>query len=64
LIDSLPPEYEIPVAINESVKLTDYAVSMRYPGDYEEITEEDYKEAIQLASFAINWAEEIVNGLL
>jgi HEPN domain-containing protein len=64
LIDSLPSEYEIPPAINESVKLTDYAVSMRYPGDYEEITEEDYKEAIQLASFAIHWAEEIVNGLL
>ncbi len=44
--------------------MTDYAVSMRYPGDYEEITEDEYKEAIQLASAVLNWAEDIVMGLI
>ena len=42
LIGNLPSEYDIPKFVYESTKLTDYAVSMRYPGDYEEITEDEY----------------------
>lgn len=64
LIGNLPSEYDIPKFVYESTKLTDYAVSMRYPGDYEEITEDEYKEAIQLASAVLNWVEDIVMGLI
>jgi hypothetical protein len=33
----------------EAVSLTSYAVIARYPGDYEDITEETYQEAVRLA---------------
>jgi hypothetical protein len=41
---------------------TDYAVVNRYPGEYEEVSDVDYEEAISLASVVISWAERIVHG--
>lgn len=52
----LPPEAE------EIVALTSYAVMFRYPGDYEEITAEEHREAIQLAWTVYRWAEQIVGA--
>jgi HEPN domain-containing protein len=45
----------IPDEIKDSVILTEYAVSTRYPGDYEPVDENEYKEAVQLAEKVIGW---------
>ena len=38
----------------------DYAVSTRYPGDYEEILPQEYERAIYLAELVYNWASEFI----
>jgi HEPN domain-containing protein len=40
--------------------LTDYAVESRYPGDFEEITEEEYHEAVLLAEKTFTWAKNLL----
>ncbi len=54
------------IAIPETVKsadiLTQYAVQARYPGPVEEITTDEYKEAVALASKVVFWAETFISG--
>jgi HEPN domain-containing protein len=60
LMTLLPPEVSMPPAAEEIVSLTSYAVMFRYPGDYEDVTEEEYQWAIQAARTVYAWAEQIV----
>lgn len=60
LFDLLPPEIEIPSDLKEAVDLNPYAVSTRYPGEFEPVTESDYRYAISLSEAVIQWAESIV----
>ena len=53
---------EIPDDINRSKILTDYAVDTRYPGMYEPVSEEEYKEALKLALVVFEWAGKIIKG--
>ncbi|WP_232421959.1 HEPN domain-containing protein [Leptospira interrogans] len=60
LIASLPQEIEKPNFFKDLPILTDYAVSTRYPEDYEEILLSEYKTAIFLAQQTFDWAEAIL----
>jgi len=51
---------KIPEDINRSKVLTDYAVDARYPGIYEPISEDEYKEAFKLAEDVFEWATTII----
>ena len=46
----------IPAEVKRAVRLTDYAVETRYPGLFEPVTEEEYEEAVSLASHCVAWA--------
>jgi HEPN domain-containing protein len=59
LIDLVPAATSIPPDIAASVALPDYAVDVRYPGVYEDITDEEYREALRLATSVVAWAETI-----
>jgi len=48
----------IPSPVEHSVRLTDYAVISRYPGDVEEIDESEYYEALRMAEIVFDWAEQ------
>jgi HEPN domain-containing protein len=48
----------IPEGIKESAELTVYAVDARYPGDYDPVTESEYKLALIMAEKVIKWVEE------
>jgi HEPN domain-containing protein len=37
--------------------LTNYAVQTRYPGEYEEITKEEYESSIKIANVCLDWVE-------
>jgi hypothetical protein len=37
--------------------LTNYAVQTRYPGEYEEITKEEYENSIKIANVCLAWVE-------
>lgn len=45
----------VPQNINRVVRLTDYAVETRYPGLFEPVTEEEYREAVALAAQCLEW---------
>jgi len=60
LVGLLPASVPLPPA--EAAALTHYAVMARYPGDYEEVTEEAYQKAVQIAQAVLIWAERIVYG--
>ncbi|MFA6990199.1 MAG: HEPN domain-containing protein [Candidatus Gastranaerophilaceae bacterium] len=43
--------------IKTAPQLTAYAVETRYPDDYNEITDTEYKEALEIAQNVYNWVE-------
>lgn len=55
-------EIEIPSEISNVSDLTPYAVQTRYLGYWEDITETEVDEAIQLAESFIQWAKELFKG--
>jgi HEPN domain-containing protein len=55
LLARLETYQEVPPAIREVVELSDYAVQMRYPGDYYPVSDEEYARAVDLADRVLNW---------
>ena len=45
-----------------SARLTDYAVTTRYPGTYEPVSQEEYLEAYHLADSVVSWAKSTLTG--
>jgi HEPN domain-containing protein len=60
LIALLPQNAPPPPAAEDAASLTSYAVMIRYPGDYEDVTEEDYREAVRIAESVYAWAARII----
>ncbi len=60
LIDLLPQDIALPSEVEAAASLTDYAVLMRYPGNIEPVTEEEYHEAVRLAEVVVHWAETLI----
>lgn len=51
---------EVPEEIREAGKLTEYAVQARCPGLSEDVTQEDYAEALKTAELVLTWVESAV----
>lgn len=49
----------IPTVIKKSDELTLYASDTRYPGDYEPVTNKEYKQALKLAEKVLQWTKLI-----
>ena len=49
---------EIPVSVRAATILTDYAVSTRYPGTAEPVTEADCIAAVTIATATVHWVEQ------
>lgn len=60
LLHSVGKYAAIPEIIRETVILNDYAVQMRYPGDYTPVSEEELREAIRLAGGCYSWVFGII----
>ncbi len=60
LLGLMPGDLELPQAVDDAAILTDYAVSSRYPGDYEPVDEDELREAVRLAEATVTWAQEQV----
>ena len=54
-------ELEAPQEIQQADLLTGYAVETRYPGLSEEVTKEDYAQALELAERVVRWAESLLS---
>lgn len=60
LLDLLPDDLRSRPEMCEAVDLTPYAVITRYPGEYEPVTEDDYREAIRVADALVGWARRVL----
>ncbi len=49
---------DIPDFVIESVILSDYAVSTRYPGNYEPVDESEFLYAQEIAKLVYDWVKE------
>lgn len=61
LFDLLPEGTQLPPENARVARLTEYAVSTRYPGAEEPLTEEERHEALHLAESVLEWAEDILD---
>ena len=57
LMNGIAKFTDIPQNIKESIKLTVYAVQTRYPGEYDEITKDEYQKSLKIADDCLDWAE-------
>ena len=55
LLEQLEQYVAVPEPIQEVVELSDYAVQMRYPGDYYPVSEAEYTRALELAERVLQW---------
>jgi HEPN domain-containing protein len=46
----------------EAARLTHYAVTTRYPGLAEEVTRDEYLDAVKLATRVVEWAESLIEA--
>lgn len=60
LVELLPVSLSTDPLLDGAAVLTEYAVSSRYPGESEAVTEEEFLEALALAAGVVAWAEAIV----
>jgi HEPN domain-containing protein len=51
----------VPLDVREAARLTVYAVEARYPGG-EDVTEQEYAAAVEIAKRVVRWAEELLDG--
>lgn len=50
----------VPVRLEEAAILTDYAVTTRYPGDWDPIDETEYERALLLAQHVYEWVLSVM----
>ena len=61
LLDLLPEDINLPLKIKDGAILTDYAVTMHYPGNFEPIDEKEYQQSVRLAEAVVYWAEKTIH---
>ena len=52
----------VPDDVAEAITLTTFAFEARYPGVQEPVTEDEYREALELATRVVRWAESQIMG--
>ena len=62
LVERFPPGFEVPAYVVDAAGLTDYAVTARYPGAYEEVDEEEYHDALRTAERVMLWAGKVLDS--
>ena len=55
LLKCLEQYVVVPDDMIDAAILTEYATGTRYPGDYEEISEQSYQDAIKAAEYSLDW---------
>lgn len=46
--------------LDQAAELTEYASETRYPGSVEPVSEEDYRQAIEIAEQVLAWAASLI----
>ena len=62
LLNELKKFTDIPKEIIEAAKLTTYAVQTRYPGEYDDVTKEEYEKSVEIAKACLDWVERTIES--
>ena len=60
LIELLPDHIDRPDCLIAATRLTAYAVTTRYPGEEEPVSENEYEEAVGIAEAVLAWASDLL----
>jgi HEPN domain-containing protein len=60
LLNEIEKHIEIPDDVKKAMDLTNYAVQTRYPGEYDEITKEEYENSLRIAKNCLDWVDNII----
>ena len=52
----------VPDGIRDATELTDYAVQVRYPGDYYPVEKDEYDRAVEIAGRVVEWVAELLEA--
>lgn len=55
-------DVDVPEDVKTAETMTPYATTIRYPMPYESITEEQYREAVEMAKTVVEWAQKHVHA--
>ncbi|MGC9523576.1 MAG: HEPN domain-containing protein [Anaerolineae bacterium] len=55
LLAQLQEHLTVPASVHDVVELSDYAVQVRYPGDYYPVSNEEYESALAIAERTLRW---------
>jgi HEPN domain-containing protein len=58
LLKNLERYVAVPDDMIDAAVLTEYATGTRYPGDYEEVSEQSYQDAIKAAEYSLDWVSK------
>ena len=61
LLQELENFTEIDDEILDVLKLNNFAVQTRYPGEYAEVEKEEYEQSVEIAEKCLQWIEEKIN---
>jgi HEPN domain-containing protein len=53
-------DVEFPDDLRQVADLTQYAIETRYPGHFDDLTEEVYQQALEIAERTVAWAESVI----
>jgi HEPN domain-containing protein len=56
IVDIVHPERHV----RKASVLTAYAVQTRYPGDYEPVSETEFREVLEMATHVFDWAKAAI----
>jgi len=62
LLSNLEKHVEIDDNVKEGMDLTNYAVQTRYPGQYTEVTKDEYQKAVEISKECLEWVEKIIEN--
>ena len=62
LLNKLEEIVKIPENVKVTTNVTKYAVLTRYPGEYDEITKEEYEKSIEIAKACLDWVEKTIES--
>jgi HEPN domain-containing protein len=52
----------VPDAVRACARLTTYAAETRHPGAQEAVTEQELREAVEIATAVVEWAASVIEG--
>ena len=60
LVNKASKYTDLPKNIRNLVKLNEYAVQIRYPGDYIPLTKKDHTQAVRIAENCLDWVKTTI----